>query len=178
MVLKFNDRAVEDSRDLPRFVTSARPGTPSRVQVWRDGKTVELSVTLDEYKDATQVASVQSSTPGKKEPAKSDATSEGRLGLMLRPLTEKEREAAKLANGGAVVADLSDKSTAEALAKGDIIVGVTRKGKSTAVTGPAQLAELIKGAEKGSTLAFRVKRPADRTGSEYSEFFAPEKLPE
>lgn len=178
VVLKFNDRTVEDSRDLPRYVTSARPGTPSKVQVWRDGKTVELNVTLDEYKDTTQVASVQSSSSGKKEPAKADSTSDERLGLMLRPLTDKEREASKLASGGAVVADLSDKSTAEALAKGDIIVGVTRKGRSTAVTGPSQLAELIKGAEKGSTLAFRVKRRTDRAGSEYNEFFAPEKLPD
>ena len=47
VVLKFNDRVVADSRDLPRYVTSARPGTPSKVQVWRDGKAVELSVTLD-----------------------------------------------------------------------------------------------------------------------------------
>ena len=115
MVLKFNDRAVEDSRDLPRFVTSVSPRHPFRVQVWRDGKTVELRSPSMSTRTLPPVASVQSSTPGKKrEPAKSDATSEGRLGLMLRPLTEKEREAAKLANGGAVVADLSDKSTAEA----------------------------------------------------------------
>ena len=39
----------------------------------RDGKTVELNVTLDEYKDTTQVASVQSSSSGKKEPAKADS---------------------------------------------------------------------------------------------------------
>ena len=65
-----------------------------------------------------------------------------------------------------------------ALTEGDIIVGVTRKGKSTAVTSPSQLAELIKGSEKGSTLAFRVKRATDRAGAEYNEFFAPEKLPE
>ena len=47
VVLKFNDRVVSDSRDLPRYVTSARPGTPSKVEVWRDGKALELQVTLD-----------------------------------------------------------------------------------------------------------------------------------
>jgi serine protease Do len=177
VVLKFNDRVVEDSRDLPRYVTSARPGTPSKVQVWRDGKTLELSVTLDEYKDTTQVAKVEREAP-KATASKTESTKADRLGLTLRPLTEKERSAAKLASGGAVITDVSEKSPVQALNEGDIIVGVTRKGQSTAITSPSQLAELIKGSEKGSTLAFRVKRPADRAGSDYNEFFAPEKLPE
>ena len=177
VVLKFNDRVVADSRDLPRYVTSARPGTPSKVQVWRDGKAVELSVTLDEYKDTTQVAAVTREVP-KVASSKVESTKADSLGLTLRPLSEKERGAAKLASGGAVVADVSDQSSVRALTEGDIIVGVTRKGKSTAITSPAQLAELIKSTEKGATLAFRVKRPSDRAGSDYNEFFAPEKLPE
>ena len=98
--------------------------------------------------------------------------------MTLRPLSEKERGAAKLASGGAVVSDVSDRSSVRALNEGDIIVGVTSKGKSTPITSPSQLAELIKSTEKGSTLAFRVKRASDRAGSEYAEFFAPEKLPE
>ena len=176
VVLKFNDRVVEDSRDLPRYVTSARPGTPSKVQVWRDGRLVDLSVTLDEYKEQTQVASVERATP--KRASEPELTKDDRLGLTLRAPSEKERGAAKVAAGGAVISDVSEKSSVRALNEGDIIVGVTRKGKSTAVTSPAQLAELIKGSEKGSTLAFRVKRPSDRAGSDYNEFFAPEKLPE
>ena len=177
VVLKFNDRVVSDSRDLPRYVTSARPGTPSKVEVWRDGKTVELLVTLDEYKETTQVAAATRESP-KPAVAKVESTKADSLGLTLRPLSEKERTAAKLANGGAVVSDVSEKSSVRALTEGDIIVGVTRKGQSTTITSPSQLAELIKSTEKGVTLAFRVKRASDRTGSEYAEFFAPEKLPE
>ncbi len=176
VVLKFNDRVVEDSRDLPRYVTSARPGAASKVQVWRDGKLMDLSVTLDEYKEQTQVASVERAAP--KRVNEPETTKDDRLGLTLRAPNEKERGAAKIAVGGALITDVSEKSSVRALNEGDIIVGVTRKGKSTAVTSPAQLAELIKGSEKGSTLAFRVKRPADRAGSDYNEFFAPEKLPE
>ena len=177
VVLKFNDRVVDDSRDLPRYVTSARPGTPSKVQVWRDGKLVDLTVTLDEYKESTQVASNEKATPKLAVPATPD-TKDDRLGLSFRAPNEKERGAAKIASGGAVVSDVTEKSAVRALEEGDIILGVTRKGKSTLVTSPSQLAELIKGSEKGSTLAFRVKRATDRTGGEYREFFAPEKLPE
>ena len=177
VVLKFNDRVVDDSRDLPRYVTSARPGTPSKMQVWRDGKTLDLTVTVDEYKDPTQVASLDKPTP-KAAVVDTPDTKEDRLGLSFRAPNEKERGAAKLASGGAVVSDVSEKSSVRALNEGDIIVGVTRKGRSTAVTSPLQLADLIKASEKGSTLAFRVKRAADRAGSEYNEFFAPEKLPD
>lgn len=177
VILKFNDRAVEDSRDLPRFVTSVRPGTASKVQVWRDGKTQELSVTLDEFKDTTTVASAEPKSTGKAD-AKPESTKADALGITLRSLSEKERSAAKIQTGGAVIADVSEKSSVRNLNEGDVIVSVMRKGRSTAVTSPAQLAELIKGADKGSTLAFRVKRPSDRAGSEYAEFFAPEKLPE
>jgi len=133
-------------------------------------------VTLDEYKEQTQVASVERAAP--KRVNEPETTKDDRLGLTLRAPNEKERGAAKIAVGGALITDVSEKSSVRALNEGDIIVGVTRKGKSTAVTSPAQLAELIKGSEKGSTLAFRVKRPADRAGSDYNEFFAPEKLPE
>ncbi len=177
VVLKFNDRVVDDSRDLPRYVTSSRPGTPSKIQVWRDGKPVDLTVTLDEYKEQTQVASNEKATPKAAVVATPDAKDD-RLGLSFRAPNEKERGAAKVASGGAVVSDVTEKSAAQALEEGDIIVGVTRKGKSTAITGPSQLAELIKSSEKGSTLAFRVKRATDRSGGEYREFFAPEKLPE
>ena len=53
--------AVEDSRDLPRFVPGpgCRCGVTARRWNWN-------WYALGEYKDATQVASVQSSTPGKK----------------------------------------------------------------------------------------------------------------
>ena len=177
VVLKFNERVVEDSRDLPRYVTSVRPGTPAKVQVWRDGKLMDLSVTLEEYKEPTQLALLERET-AKPAVSKVESTKADSLGLTLRPLSEKERGAAKLASGGAVVSDVSEQSSVRALTEGDIIIGVTRKGKSTAITSPSQLAELIKATEKGSTLAFRVKRPSDRAGSEYNEFFAPEKLPE
>jgi len=159
-------------------VTSVRPGTPAKVQVWRDGKTIDLSVKLDEFKDTTRVAAADDASGDKDAPAKAEAASDTRLGLKLRPLNAKERAAAKVAHGGAVIADLSERSTVEALTPGDIVISVMRKGKSSAVNGPGQLAELIKGADKGSTIAFRVKRPTDRAGGEYAELFVPEKVPE
>ena len=178
IILKFNDRVVEDSRDLPRYVTSVRPGTPAKVQVWRDGKTLDLSVTLEEFKDTQQVASVERGGKSPKQAGAPETTKEARLGLTLRAPNQAERDAAKVKQGGAVIADISEKSSVRALNDGDIVLSVTRKGKSTAIGDPAQLAEILKSADKGSTIAFRVKRATDRAGSEYAEIFVPEKLPE
>jgi serine protease Do len=178
VITQFNGRVVEDSRDLPRYVTAVRPGTPAKVQVWREGKTLELNVTLDEFKDATTVAAATERVTPKTASTKPDTTKETRLGLVLRTLTEKERSATGVKSGGVAIASLDDKSSAQALTEGDVIVSVTRKGKNTAVESPAQLVDLIKSADKGATLAFRVKRAANRMGTEYTEFFAPEKLPE
>jgi serine protease Do len=177
VILKFNGRSVEESSDLPRYVTAVRPNTPAKVQVWRDGKLLDLDVTLQEFADTT-IAAATPERKTAKEAAKPSTTTDERLGLVLRPLTEKERAATGLKSGGVAVASLDGKSAAQALNEGDVIVSVTRKGKNTPVETPAQLVELIKGAEKGTTLAFRVKRASDRTGAEYAEFFAPEKLPE
>jgi serine protease Do len=178
VITQFNGRAVEDSRDLPRFVTSVRPGTPSKVQVWRDNKAIDLTVTLDEYKDTVAVAAPSDRASPRQNNAKPEVTKDELLGLSLRPLTEKERSAAKVEKGGAVVASVDEKSSVRSLTEGDIVLSVTRSGARTNVESPAQLAGLIKATDKGKNIAFRVKRATDRAGTEYQEFFAPEKLPE
>jgi serine protease Do len=178
VILKFNNRSIEESSDLPRYVTAVRPGTPAKIQVWREGKLVDLSVTLGDAAEQTILASATPDRKAPKEEAKPTATDEPRLGLSLRPLTEKERTATGLKSGGVAVASVESKSSVQALNEGDVIVSVTRKGKNTPVESAAQLVELIKSAEKGATLAFRVKRATDRAGTTYDESFAPEKLPE
>jgi serine protease Do len=178
VITQFNGRNVEVSSDLPRFVTSVRPGTPSKVQVWRDKKLLELTVTLDEAKEAVAAASTTPRATPRTTPAKPEVVKDDRLGISFRALTEKERTAADVKTGGAVVASVEEKSSVRALAEGDIILSVTRGGARTNVDSPSQLVTLIKEAAKGASVAFRVKRATDRAGTEYQQFFAPEKMPE
>jgi serine protease Do len=177
VILEFNGRTIEDSRDLPRYVTSVRPGTPSKVKVWREGKMVELSITLDEFKETpTVAAATERSTP--RSTAKPVETKEPRLGMTLRELTEKERTSAEVKTGGVVIADLDEKNSVRQLAEGDIVLSVTSAGKRTAINAPADLVTAIKAVEKGKSFSLRVKRAADRTGSTYNEFIASERAPE
>jgi serine protease Do len=178
VITQFNGRTVEVSSDLPRYVTAVRPGTPSKVQVWRDKKLVELTVTLDEAKEAVASASPAVRATPKAAPTKPETVKDDRLGISYRALTEKERTAADVKTGGAVVASLDEKSAVRSLAEGDIILSVTRGGTRANVDSPSQLVALIKEATKGSSVAFRVKRATDRAGTEFQQFFAPEKMPE
>jgi serine protease Do len=178
VITQFNGRNVEVSSDLPRFVTSVRPGTPSKVQVWRDRKLIELTVTLDEAKEAVAAASSAPRATPRTPPSKPEVVKDDRLGISFRALTEKERTAADVKTGGAVVASVDEKSSVRALAEGDIILSVTRGGARANVDSPSQLVTLIKEAAKGASVAFRVKRATDRAGTEYQQFFAPEKMPE
>ncbi len=178
VIIKFNGRDIEDSRDLPRFVTAVRPGTPSKVVVWREGKQVELSVTLQEFKDPTAVAAAPERATPKASETKPETVKEERIGFTLRDLTAKERTGAKVAKGGAVVAEVTDRSNVNALQEGDIILSVTRAGSRTNIDSPKQLVDVVKSAEKGKNIAFRVKRATDRAGTEYAEFLAAEKLPD
>ncbi|TAG76200.1 MAG: Do family serine endopeptidase [Burkholderiales bacterium] len=177
VVLQFNGRAIEDSRDLPRFVTAVRPGAPAKVVVWREGKQVELSVTLDEYKEEVAASSTERSSP-RRDPAKPETTKEERLGFTVRSLNEKERTNAKVAKGGVVVASVEEKSNISSLAEGDIITSVTAGGKRTNIETAKQLVDAVKATEKGKSIAFRVKRATDRQGTEYTDFLATERVPE
>ncbi len=177
VILRFNDRSVEDSSDLPRFVTAVRPGTPAKVQVWRDGKALDLNVTLDEWTEPTRVAAT---TPrGAAGSSRASATVKAeRLGLTLRAPNERERTASKIDKGGVVIEDIANEASLRNLAEGDIVTAVTIKGKTTTVESPSQLAELIAKAEKGSTIAFRVKRASSQNQGDFVDGFATERIPE
>ncbi|MCS6997017.1 MAG: Do family serine endopeptidase [Casimicrobiaceae bacterium] len=174
VILKFNDRTVEESSDLPRLVTAVRPGTTVKVQLWRDGRPVELNVTLDEWNEPNAVSAAPTQDSARS--AKSSSSKAQRLGLELRAPNERERSASKLERGGAVVEDILEGARLRNLNEGDIVTAVTIKGRTTTIDSAAQLAEIIGQAEKGSTIAFRVKRPT--LSGEYVELFLTERIPD
>ena len=48
VILKFDGKLLHASGDLPRIVGATKPGSKVQVQVWRNGATKELTVTVDE----------------------------------------------------------------------------------------------------------------------------------
>ena len=48
VILKFDNKEVENSSELPRIVAATRPGAKVPVQVWRKGERKDLMITVGE----------------------------------------------------------------------------------------------------------------------------------
>jgi len=143
VIVKFEGKPIVRSSELPALVAAVKPGSKVKLEVWRDGKSQELSATIGEREDA-KVASAD-----KEELAK------GKLGVSVRPLTAEEKKEAKL-DGGVVVEDVAGAAAKAGVQPGDVIVSVNR----VPVTSAAQLKELI--GKSGKTVALLIQRDEGR----------------
>ncbi len=111
VILKFNGQAIDRSSALPALVAATRPGSESRVEIWRQGKATELAVKTGEFDTTASVGGKESGQGG-------------RLGLAVRPLTPQEKRQGDV-DHGLIVEDVSDGPAARAgIRPGDVIVSV------------------------------------------------------
>jgi len=139
VVLKLDGKPIERSGELARRIAEMKPGTQSRLELWRDGGAKEVAVTVGEAKDA-QVAEA---------PGASEAP--GKLGVAVRPLTSEERKE----NGGKdglVVESVSGAAARAGIQRGDVILAVN----GTPVKNVGELCSLVGNASK--SIAVLVQR--------------------
>ena len=118
IILRFDGKLIEKSADLPRQVGNTKPGTVSKLQVWRRGATKELSITVGEFEP--EKPAKKAAAPAEK-PASSQAAKF--LGLMLSDLTEAQKKELKLRGG--VRVDASSEAAARAgIQEGDVILAL------------------------------------------------------
>lgn len=135
VILKFNGKEVNRSRDLPAMVADLSPGVTANVEVWHDGKAKQLSVAVGEMK----IAGAE---------VKSGGTVKGGLGLAVRPLTPGERKEAEV-SAGLLVEDVNDGPAAKAgIQAGDVILSVNGEE----VGSVAKLSSLVAKHDKGLAL--------------------------
>lgn len=110
VILTFDGKNVENSRDMPRMVGQSKPGTKIPVQVWRKGQIQDLSVVLGELQ-AEGAAADKSSK------------SFSRGGLALAELNkEQQRELA--IDHGVLVEDARGDAARAGIRVGDVILAV------------------------------------------------------
>jgi serine protease Do len=138
VIRKIDGVQMTDSTDVTARIGSTAPGTKINVEVWRDGKPVELTATVGTLDD------------GKVASAKDDADAKGKLGVAVRPLTpEEKREGQK---SGLVVERAGGAAARAGVQAGDVIVGVGSKKVNT-------LDDLKSAVEKsGKTVALLIER--------------------
>ncbi|TJZ78878.1 DegQ family serine endoprotease [Chitiniphilus eburneus] len=137
IILKYNDREVAGSADLPPMVANTAPGSGATLRIWRNGKEQELKVRVGEMQD-TQVATAE-------------PTPRGKLGLALRPLSPQERDRSGIASG-LVVQDVTGPAAKAGIEPGDVLLAVN----GAAIKDMSQLKQLVEKA--GDHVALLVQR--------------------
>ena len=129
IITAINGEKTEDSNVLRNKVAGTLPGTEIKLTVVREGKEMELTATLDEFK----VADSKNTGPGSgdDENGASPQNQSGKLGLSLEPVTPKIAKQLGLDSDseGLVVTNVDqDGPAAEAgIARGDVILEINRK---------------------------------------------------
>ena len=116
-----------------------KPGAKIKLEVWREGRTLELNATLAESKDA--VVASEASGMG----------AHAKLGVAVRPLTPDERSDNKLSSG-LVVEQAAGAAARAGIQPGDVIVSVNGSSVKTA----EQLQEIV--AKENKHLAVLIQR--------------------
>jgi serine protease Do len=131
VILKFNGAAIIDAGSLSQRVGMAAPGEKASIEIWRNGKTIDVTATVG---NAAAVTADNDST---------DSPSQAKLGLALRPLSPEERQQAGVP-GGLVVEDAQGHAAEAGIQQGDVVLSVD----GTPVQSVEQLRKMIKDHDK------------------------------
>jgi len=146
VILKFDNKEVATSNELPRIVASTKPGAKVSVQVWRKGEKKDLQIVVGETPDER---TAKRSAPTKK--GSSEALT--KLGLTASELTPDQRKELNVANG--VLVENAEGIAAKAgIRRGDVIQAVNNQE----VKSVDELNRLLSPGDRARTVALLVKR--------------------
>jgi serine protease Do len=158
VITKLNGQSVTDAGQLQMEVGQKHPGDKVQLEVVRDGKTINVAVTL-EAMGASTAAGTAGTEHGK-----------GRWGVSLGDLGQGERDQLQISSDvhGAVVEDVQPGSPADnaGLQRGDVIVEVNRHSEQSADDVAKALSNVAKGQDalvlvwSNGGNSFRVLHPA------------------
>ena len=144
VILKFDGKAVSDPGSLSAAVAMAHPGQPAKLDVWREGRAMQLDVTLGAVPGkAVKVADTQ------------NGAGQGRLGLSVRPLNDQERQQTG-GSAGLLVQEVSGPAARAGITPGDVVLAVD----GTPVSSATQLRGIID--KHSNTLALLIQRGDSR----------------
>lgn len=132
LITAINGEKIEDSNVLRNKVAGTQPGTEIKLTVLRDGKAIDLAVTLDEF----DPASARNSGPDRGQgDGPGPQNQGGKLGLDLQPVTAQSARQLGLDTAeGMVVTDVDPDGPAaeEGVARGDVILEINKKPVNSA----------------------------------------------
>jgi serine protease Do len=148
VILKFDDKVVKSSADLPRIVAMTKPGSKVKVQLWRKGNKV-ISLVVGEIQDEA-VAQRGGHSGGS---AKGASESETRLGLVVSELNDQQKAELQV-EGGLIVEDMKGSAARSQLQRGDVILAVG----NIEIHSLKQFNDVLKKVPHGRNIALLVRR--------------------
>lgn len=146
VILKFDNKDVPTSNELPRIVAGTKPGAKVSVQVWRKGEKKDLQIVVGETADERVAKRPQQSKKGSGEAL-------AKLGLTTSELTAEQKKELNIATG--VMVENADGAAAKAgIRRGDVILAVNNQE----VKSSDELNRLLSPGDRPRTVALLVKR--------------------
>lgn len=149
VILRFNDREITSSGDLPRIVGNTKPGTKAKVLVWRNGASRELSVTVGEMPDEEPGRKMRRGKPN-------SGLEANRLGLVLSEPSAEQKKQLGIKNG-LLVEEVKNGLRAD-IQPGDVLLAVIQRGVRTELVSLEQFNKLLAKVEKDTPITLHIKR--------------------
>lgn len=154
VIRSVNGTVINEASDVPLIVGSIAPGTRIRLGVYRDGKTVEIPVTLMALKSNVQAGADAGPDASPNRPP--SASSSNPLGIVGQDLDADDRRQLGLQSGEGVgiarVEGLAARSAG--LRPGDVILAVGRNKVASA----SALDQQLRDVKQGQTVMLLVRR--------------------
>jgi len=145
VILKFGENDIKVSSDLPKFVSSTKPGSKIFMNILRQGKEKQLEITIGEMPSEEMVVA-----------KKNEQSQKNRIGLTVKDLTPQQKKQIK-ENAGVLVLDVADASLNAGIRKGDVILGLNNNPVSSVQSFNQDLKKI----KKGKTIALLIYRNGD-----------------
>jgi serine protease Do len=152
VILKFDNKPIERSTDLPRMVGNTKPGTKVPLTVWRKGASRDLTITVAEMQPEQAAASRGGARP-QQGPGGGPAAQSNALGLVVADIPDERKSQLRIKGG--VLVEASDGVAARAgLRPGDVILSMNNQD----VTNAKQFNEAVAKLDRSKTHIMLVRR--------------------
>jgi serine protease Do len=146
VILKFDNKEIDSSNELPRMVAATRPGAKATVQVWRKGERKDLQIMVGETPEERGAAR-------RSQGNKPAGETLGKLGLTVAEVTAEQRRELNVA-GGVFVESAEGVSARAGIRRGDVILAVNNQE----IKSVEEFTRLVAPGDKPRTVALLVKR--------------------
>ena len=145
VIVKFDNKSIITSSDLPRAVAMTKPGKVAAVEILRKGAAKNLNIGVGEMPSDPSDVSTSSKAPAK--------TETNKIGLTLKELTPQQK---KKLNGknGLLVVDSSGAAAQAGIRRGDVVLGLNNSDLQSV----EQFNRQINAIAAGKTVAILVQR--------------------